>query len=293
MGGRMQIGSEEHKQLFCRTYIEGHRPYEPEELPWPALEGEPLELLQGIPFWNHAIGFESDAGPLIRACVEQVGDPLIREALSLQAYEEERHARILHCMVAKYGLEIGEIEIESVPPDAVAKYIDFGTEECLDSFGAFGIFQLAREAALLPDALFDIFDQVMNEEAHHIVFFVNWFAHREVNRGALPRALRHPRTLWHYAKAVRELLGLVTDGDGDEGQDFIMTGAQAFVDDLSPSLVMQRCLSENARRLAGFDPRLLQPRLAPRLARVGLAGLSLLPPWKSPERRSESEQAVS
>lgn len=286
----MQIGSEAHKQLFCRTFLDGHRRYEPEELPWPVLDPEPLALLRGIRFWDHAVGFESDAGPLIRACAAQVEDPLLREALALQAYEEERHAWILHCMVAKYGLEIGEIDVEPVPPDAVTGYIGFGTEECLDSFGAFGIFQLAREAALLPDALFDIFDQVMNEEAHHIVFFVNWFAHREVNRGTLPRALRLPRSLWYYARAVRDLIGLATDEEGDEGQDFIMTGARAFVDDLTPSLVLERCLAENTRRLQPFDHRLLQPRLAPRLARAGLAALALLPPWKSSSQRPESEQ---
>jgi hypothetical protein len=29
----MKIGSEAHKELFCRTFLEGHRCYEPAELP--------------------------------------------------------------------------------------------------------------------------------------------------------------------------------------------------------------------------------------------------------------------
>ena len=91
----MRIGSEEHKELFCRTFFEGHEKYEPEELPWPELKEEELALLRGLPFWTHALQFESEAGPMIRSVAALENDPMIREALELQAYEEERHARLV------------------------------------------------------------------------------------------------------------------------------------------------------------------------------------------------------
>ena len=34
----IRVGSPEHRDLFCRTFIETHVPYEPESLPWPRLE---------------------------------------------------------------------------------------------------------------------------------------------------------------------------------------------------------------------------------------------------------------
>ena len=34
----LRIGSPEHRDLFCRTFIETHLPFEPEDLPWPRLE---------------------------------------------------------------------------------------------------------------------------------------------------------------------------------------------------------------------------------------------------------------
>ena len=211
----MKIGSDAHKELFCQTFFDGHVKYEPPELPWPKLEGEPLELLRGLPFWTHARQFESDAGPMIRAVAAVEPDPLIREALELQAFEEERHARLVNYMIELYDLPADEAEVE-VPRDPVAEFIDFGFEECLDSFGAFGLFRLARDARIAPDPLFDVFDNVMREEAQHIVFFINWYAHREASRGATAGWLRGPRALWHYAKALRNIADLVRNDDADE-----------------------------------------------------------------------------
>lgn len=284
----MEIGSEAHKELFCRTFLEGHRKYEPADLPWPELSEESLTLLKSLPFWDHALSFESDAGPLMEGTAAAVRDPLIREAMELQGYEETRHSRLVQFMIDRYGIEVNKLPVKPVPSDAEGAFVEFGFEECLDSFGAFGLFQLARESQLFPDDLFNVFDNVMREESHHIVFFVNWYAHREVNRGIAPRMLRYPRAIWWYTSALFKLAGLVNDDDGDEGQDFIVTGAQAFVDDLSPRLVLSTCLQENARRMAEFDPRLLQPRLLPRLARVALGAISLVPRSKSARAESKA-----
>jgi hypothetical protein len=282
----MKIGSEAHKELFCRTFLEGHRRYEPAELPWPALDGEALALLRSLPFWTFALQAEEDAGPMITACAAFEPDTLVREALELQAAEETRHAGIIRHLIGLYELHAEEVKVE-IPADAVQAFIDFGFEECFDSFGAFGLFQLAREHALVPDALFDIFDHVMEEEARHIVFFINWFAHRQANRGPVARALRHPKALWHYAKALRKLVDLVRDDDTPEGEDFLITGASAFVEELTPTLVLSRCLAENERRLAGFDRRLIVPRLGPALARAALSVLEWMPARRPPTPRPE------
>ena len=282
----MKIGSPAHKELFCRTFLDGHRRYEPESLPWPALDGEHLDLLRSLPFWTFALQAEADAGPMISACAALERDPLVREALQLQADEETRHAGILRHMIARYALQADEPKVE-IPADVIEAFIDFGFEECFDSFGAFGLFQLAREHALVPAALFDIYEHVMEEEARHIVFFINWFAHRQVNRGRSARFLRQPKALWHYGKALRKLVDLVRDDDGSEGQDFIVSGASAFIDDLTPTLVLSRCLAENERRLAGVDRRLLVPRLGPGFASLALGVLQRLPERWTGARRPD------
>ena len=97
-------------------------------------------------------------------------------------------------MIGRYGLQADEPTVE-LPADVVEGFIDFGFEECFDSFGAFGLFQLAREHALFPAPLFDVFEHVIEEEARHIVFFINWFAHRQLNQGQAARVLRQPKAL--------------------------------------------------------------------------------------------------
>ena len=280
----MQIGSEAHKELFVQSFFDGHRRYEPADLAWPELDDDATSLLRSLPFWTHARQFESSAGPMILTFADRISDKRIREALELQAYEEQRHASIVEHMIERYGLSADPYEAEAIP-DPLDEFCQFGFEECLDSFGAFGLFKLARDSRLLPEAIFEIFENVMREESQHMVFFINWFAHQQVERGALGRALRGPKALWHYARALWAVADLVRD-DGDEGADFIVTGAQAFVDDLTPRLVLEACLSENERRLAGFDRRLVVPRLVPGLARVALAALELVP------TRSGSESAA-
>jgi len=272
----MRIGSEEHKKLFCRTFFEGHEKYEPADLSWPALNEEELALLRGLPFWTHALQFESEAGPMIRSVAALENDPMIREALELQAYEEERHARLVQHMIDLYGLPY-ETAREEPNPDPIRAFTHFGFEECLDSFGAFGLFTLARGADLLPDGIFQIFGKVMREESHHIVFFINWYAHRQANLGVTERVFRPTLSLWYYGKALVQIGALVNDDDSDEGADFIVTGAKAFVDDLTLQRVIGACVSENEWRMAGFDRRLIVPTLIPTLAAFAGAALALLP----------------
>lgn len=272
----MKIGSEAHKHLFCSAFVDHHRSYEPAQLGWPVLDDDALALLRGLPFWTHALQAEEDAGPMITACAALEPDTTVRRALELQAFEEARHARIIRHMITLYGLHADEIRVE-IPADALGAFIDFGFEECVDSFGAFGLFKLARQHLTVPAPLFDIFDRVMQEEAAHIVFFLNWFAYRQANRGALPSTVRHVKALRHYLRALRKLAGLAFSNDGGDGKDFIVSGADAFVDNLTPAVVLAACLEENTRRLAGFDRRLLVPQLAPRLARLALGVLKRLP----------------
>jgi hypothetical protein len=272
----MKIGSEAHKQLFCRTFVDDHRPYEPEQLAWPVLDETALALLRGLPFWTHALQAEEDAGPMITACAALEPDALVRGALELQAFEETRHARILRHMIGLYGLPADEPHVE-IPADALDAFVDFGFEECLDSFGAFGLFKLARRHLPVPVSLFEIFDQVMQEEATHIVFFLNWFVYRQANRGLSRRALRHLEALRRYGRALRKLAGLASSGDTGQGQSFIVSGAEAFLDNLTVDVVLAACREENTRRLSGFDRRLLVPQLAPRAAGLALAVLRWRP----------------
>jgi hypothetical protein len=113
----------------------------------------------------------------------------------------------------------------------------------------------------------------MQEEARHILFFVNWVAwHR--------RNLPWWRRPWFWAKVaavwvclVRERIGLargVGAGKDETPQDnnFTLTGSKAVADiEVSPADLIDTCLAENERRMIGYDARLLRPAVMPLLMR--------------------------
>ncbi|NIR32421.1 MAG: ferritin-like domain-containing protein [Gammaproteobacteria bacterium] len=276
----MKIGSEAHKELYCRTFVESHKAFEPEELPWPELDGVYLERLRSIPFWADALKTEQEAGVMVNACAEAADDSLVREAIALQGYEEARHGRLIEHMIERYDIPIERLPVPEVPADVEQAFIHFGYGECLDSFGAFGLFEIARQAAFLPEPFFRIFDHILQEEARHIVFFVNWVAWRQVRRRRGVKPLRAAHSTWHYGKAVRHLLSVIRDAD-NRNEGFALGGGTTFMDDLTARQFLSTCIQENHRRMSGFDARLLQPRLLPALARTALAGLKLIPQRKS------------
>ena len=273
----MKIGSEEHKRLFCHNFIETHRRFEPPELPWPALNDDELGRLRAVPFWQEVFHTERRAGAIVEAFAKTIDDPLLREAVDLQGYEEARHAWLIRFMIDHYRIEAGEQPIEKLPDDAVTAFIDFGYGECFDAFLGFGVFKIARESGFLPESMFSLFDVLMYEETRHIVFFINWMAYREAQEGRGAAPIRAMTAAWFYGRALARLVGTIRRGAESNGQDFSATQADVFLNDFSIRRLVGECLSENARRMSAFDPQLLQPRLLPTLGRIAFSAMRLIP----------------
>lgn len=282
----MQIGSEAHKELFCQSFIESHRDYEPERLPWTQLDEATLARLRGIPFWKEALRTERLAGVMVSAFADTVDDPMIREAIALQAVEEARHGRLLEFLINHYEVPLSEPPAPQVPANVGQAFVDFGFGECLDSFFAFGMFGLARQTGYFPESLFTIFDPILDEEARHIVFFINWITYQQIHEGRGFSLLRGLHASWHYGAALLHLAQAFGSAADGSGEGFTATGVSTFVDNLTPNQVFSMCLRENAKRMSGFDDHLLQPQLLPRLAAIALGTLERLPkrPTLSPEK---------
>lgn len=277
----MKLGSETHKQLFCQSFIKTHQEYEPEHLPFPHLNDEELARLHSIPFWTKALDIEREAGEMVNAFAETVCDRVIKDVIALQGYEETRHARLIQTLINRYNIEMSARPPVIIPPKIEPAFTTFGFEECLDSFFAFGLFGIAREAKVFPEQIFAIFDPILDEEARHIVFFVNWFTYQQAQQNKVP-LLRGLKTLWYYGRALKNIIGAVSEGD-TSGNGFTATGAVTFDIDLTPQKFLSVCLEENARRMSKFDPQLLQPQFIPTLCNIALRTLQLIPQSQSPQ----------
>ena len=227
----MKIGSEAHRDLFCRQFIASYTEFDPERLPWPELDAAALGRLRAVPFWQEVLHTERRAGAIVEAFANTIEDDLVKQAVALQGREEARHAALLREMIRRYGIDAAEQPLEGLGRDVETAFIDFGYGECVDSFLGFGVFKFARQAGFLPDQMFDIFDTLMYEETRHIVFFINWMAWREVQRGHGAGWRRALTALRFYGRAGKRLLGTVRQGQkANDGRDFSATQASVFLD---------------------------------------------------------------
>ncbi|HKD18622.1 MAG TPA: ferritin-like domain-containing protein [Thermoanaerobaculia bacterium] len=266
------IGSDEHKQAFCRSFVETHRPFRPEDIVWPELDPEALLRLSAMPIWNEAVRTEAETALKVQTLGRVEPDPILAEAIALQGYEEGRHAEILRLLTAQYGIAVEPFDAPRPPRNPVWEFVSTGYGECIDSFFAFGLFAIGRRSQYFPEPFIDIFDPIMQEEARHILFVVNWVAYLRARAPWATRPLFDARRIWtlgaQLVEHARHALRVGTGG-GESQEGFTMTSAAAF-EDLSARSFLEVCLSENDRRLALYDPRLLRPRLVPAAARFAL-----------------------
>jgi hypothetical protein len=259
-----RVGSAVHKELLCREFIKTHIAYEVATLQWPALDDQSIARLRALPFWQEAVSTERATAAKVQAQAQIETDPLLREAVALQGYEEARHSALLATMVERYELGATLRPQEPLPADIEWEFLRTEYGECFDSFFAFGLFAVARDSGFFPPALVTLFEPIMQEEARHILFFVNWLAYRRVQLPVWRQPAHLGRCLlsmtvqaWSRVQTARGV------GDGD----FTMKGHEAIDVDISPRDFLQLCLRENAQRLGRYDARLLRPRLVPMIAR--------------------------
>jgi len=268
--GRVPVGSEEHKELFCRLLLDTFDPYEPTAIFWPRLEEEALKRLLALPFWSVAVSTEDVTSLRMQRFADAIGDPLLHEAVSLNAFEERRHKAVLEQMIRFYGIEIDDTP-EALPPEnPVSAFLKTGYGECFDSFFAFGLFKVAQDSGYFAPELVAAFEPIIQEEARHILFFVNWVRYAQRQGFVLVRpAMMLRRFLAVAGKAVNRL-SLARGAQSSENADMTRKGHASMGIDLTPRAFLETCLAENARRLGRYDERLLHPRFMPRLVRLTL-----------------------
>jgi hypothetical protein len=273
--GPIPVGSDLHKRVSCRMFRETFNPYKPSIIDWPKLSPEARERLISLPIWDIAVQTEGKARLRMLSYAHSLDDPDWHDAIELNGWEEGRHKVVLANLVQAYGIALEQEPPYLEPRDTEWAYLVTGFSECIDSFFAFGLFELARRSGFFPPELVDTFEPVMQEECRHILLFANWVAwHR--------RTMPWWRRPWFELRVAAvwvflgwERMGLargMDDGSGTRSKspdnNFTVTGSKAVSDvDVSISELMGLCLSENDRRFAGYDPRLLRPTTMPAMVR--------------------------
>ncbi|HLZ79348.1 MAG TPA: ferritin-like domain-containing protein [Sphingomonas sp.] len=269
----VELGSEAHLRLLCRTLLDTHDPYRPALIQWPVLDEQTRGRIVSLPIWDIAVATEGRAGMNVRTFGEGVTDPLLKTAVEMNAFEESRHKVVLADMVQAYGIELAPEPEYQRPRDPEFAFLRTGYSECIDSFFGFGLFRIAKDSGFFPPALVDTFEPVMREEGRHILFFVNWVAwHR--------RTMKWWRRPWFEAKVIAVWIALILEridiakgmGDNSKAQEnnFTLHGSKELGVEVSFPELARICLTENDRRLAPYDTRLIRPRMVPAAIRLAL-----------------------
>ena len=124
-------------------------------------------------------------------------DPILAKAISLQGYEEARHADVIQRLTRHYGIPVDSFPPPQEPTDPTWAFLRTGYGECLDSFFAFGLFELGKRSQFFPAGIISIFDTIMQEEARHILFIVNWAAYLRAQRPLPLRPAFDARRAWN------------------------------------------------------------------------------------------------
>ncbi|GLQ48156.1 hypothetical protein GCM10007862_32070 [Dyella lipolytica] len=269
--GKIKIGSDAHKRLFCRMLLDTHNPYKPAVIVWPTLGADALHRITSLPIWDIAVQTEGRATLRVETFTKTVKDPLLVDALTMDGGEEARHKVVLSKLVEAYGIALAPEPEYEVPKDPEWGWLVTGYSECIDSFFAFGLFESAKRTGYFPAELVETFEPVIQEEARHILFFANWAAwyRRQLPWWRRPLFALKVLRVWTFLiwERIGIAKGLDTNGEMQDA-NFAMTGHEQMGIDLKVGELIDICLAEDKRRMDGYDSRLLRPTFVPRLARI-------------------------
>ena len=273
--GPLRPGTDAQKRATVAMFRDTFNPYKPSIIQWPRLDQAAQDRLTSLPIWDIAVQTEGKARLRMLAYAHALTDKAWQAAIEQNGWEEWRHKVVLSDLVASYGIALEPEPPYRNPRDTEWAYLVTGFSECVDSFFAFGLFELAKRSGYFPVTLVDTFEPVIQEEARHILLFANWLA---AHRTSLPL----PRRVWFELRVLAvwaflgwERIGIargMNDGKSKpQDNNFTLSGGAAVSNvDVSVPEMMAICLAENDRRFAGYDARLLRPTTTPALARLAI-----------------------
>jgi hypothetical protein len=271
--GKIQIGSPQHKRMFCEMLLTTHNPYKPAVIDWPMLGAAALKRITSLPIWDIAVQTEGRASIRVSTYASTIKDPLLREAVTMNGGEEARHKIVLSRLVQAYGIELAPEPPYPAPDDALRAWMLTGYSECIDSFFAFGLFEAAKQTGYFPEELVETFEPVIQEEARHILFFANWVAWYRRNLPWYKRPWFLMKTASVWVSLIRDRISLAKGFDTSgaaQDMNFPANVGDSVGGGISAKALIELCLTENERRMGGYDARLLRPTTVPRLAGIAL-----------------------
>src|SRR5258708_17812713 len=197
----IQVGSQEHREILARFFLDSHVDFVPDSIFWPQLGEAGRARPTARAFWQEAVATENITSNTVAAAARLEPDPEIRRAIEMQGFEENRHARLLVALTSHYRIKV-DMPPRFEPDSLENDFLFAGFGECFDSFFAFGLFALATKSGFFGPELIAIFEPVVQAEARHILVFVHWVKYRRSHLPWSKRPAFRLRCAWIILKQV-------------------------------------------------------------------------------------------
>ena len=267
--GRIKLGSEDHKNLFCRTLLTTFDPYKPAIIDWPKLDQETQAKITGLPIWDIAVQTEGKAGLRVNTFGEIVTDPLLKRAIELDAFEESRHKHVLANMVEAYGIKLAP-EPDYIKPErsrngpswspAIANASTASSPSACSTWPRSPA--SSRTSWSTPSSR-----SCRRKAATSCSSSTGWPGTAATCPcGAGPGSRSRFSRVWAFL--IWERMGMGNDLANGQDNNFTVNGAQDLGVEITIPELMDICLAENDRRLGVYDKRLLRPDFVPFMVRL-------------------------
>lgn len=281
----MQLGSYEHQKLFCHALTDHHVKYNLDQIPWPQLADDQLQRLREIPFWAEVLQQKRQMALIVGALAAQTKPTRLKGAILLLSQETERQVKLLEQMMSFYQIPQTSIPARPLPGELTPVLQDLAFDQYLSAYILWGWFAIAREQQYLPEALLEVWEPILDEDARHSIFFTNWTAGQQFS---LSNNWRRLRAIWGRGL---QFLGLF-DRFGRQIEDATLpktaSTADVFMGQLTAARLLQYCLDAHEQRLGEVKPPLVKPKLAPELTHWLLRILKAWPRRQAPTAANPS-----
>src|SRR5260370_34948418 len=88
----IRVGSEAHKELFCGSFVDTHRPFRPVEIVWPDLQPEAAARLRAVPLRTAAARPDPRPAGEVQTLPRAAPGPVVSETISRQDNQAARLA---------------------------------------------------------------------------------------------------------------------------------------------------------------------------------------------------------
>ena len=194
--------------------LDTFNPYKPAVIDWPALDAEAQERLVALPIWDIAVQTEGRARLNVASYAAEVSDPLLRRAIELNAFEEGRHKYVLSNLVQAYGIELApEPQYPAAARPGMGVHGD-RIQRMHRQLLRIRPVRSRQALGILSGDLVDTFEPVIQEEARHILFFVNWAAWHRRTMPFWRRPIFEIKVLAVWIYLVWERIGIARDVGG-------------------------------------------------------------------------------